>query len=968
MSEEILKALAQLYAIITKQDVGVSERERQHVITTLRRKLAHDTVNEYIALYDDFVGYGKSTAEAEDEEAKKLSSVRDSVRTLAICKKINKTLSQKQKIIVLVELFELICADKKLLEHRRQIIDTVADVFNVAQKDYELIQDITLYEDPLSIKNENIYVVDGQHLHGDGATHDSFDGFLLFMRLINEELYFVKYHGKDNHIVLNGLPLESGDVCLFSQGSTVKSAKGISLFYSDIIHHFRKEMNVVKISFNVKDVEYEFPNGTIGLRSINLSEGSGKLVGIMGPSGSGKTTLLNVLSGHEAPIKGKVVLNGINLHTQLDEVRGIIGYVSQDDLLIEELTVFENLYYSASLNMGNLTKNEIVAKVEKALDQLGLLTIKDLKVGSVLNKTISGGQRKRLNIALELIREPLVLFVDEPTSGLSSKDSENVMDLLKELTLRGKLIFVVIHQPSSDIYKMFDKLIIMDNGGYQIYYGNPMEAHSYFRRITGQANSDQGQCMTCGNVNPEVIFNIVEEKVVTEFGNFTDKRKISPLQWFEYFQKYFPVKHSGDISGKISNILSLPGTPRQWFIYLIRDLKNKLGNRAYVLINLLEAPVLALILAFIIRYRNDADATSYVYRNNDNIPAYLLMSIIVALFMGLSVSAEEIIRDKKIRKRETYLGLSKGSYLYSKLTILFSLSAFQTLLFVVIGNSILEIKGMYFNYWIILFSVACAANIMGLIASSVFQTAVAVYIVIPLLLIPQMILSGAMFSFDKLSQVISDRVQTPLLADAMISRWAYEALAVTQFKDNEYEKLIYNEEKIERIADDNMVYLFPELEERLEYIMEHRRDNRDSVKEKVAINLEVVRTELMSSYKMAGYLKEPLFYSELQADMFDERTYIAAREQIVRLRNVYQNAFEVSEKNLEKILAEIEENRGGLTQFKNMYFNEALYDLVRNQATPRRVILSQGKLVILVDPVYFNPTLKRSLKDYRSHF
>lgn len=150
---------------------------------------------------------------------------------------------------------------------------------------------------------------------------------------------------------------------------------------------------------------------------------------------------------------------------------------------------------------------------------------------------ISGGQRKRLNIALELIREPSILFVDEPTSGLSSNDSENVMDLLRELTLKGKLIFVVIHQPSSDIYKMFDNMLILDTGGYQIYYGNPVEAVMYFKRLDLQINSDIGECPTCGNVNPELIFNIIEAQVVDEFGKYTNVRKVSPVKWEEYFKE-----------------------------------------------------------------------------------------------------------------------------------------------------------------------------------------------------------------------------------------------------------------------------------------------------------------------------------------------------------------------------------------------------------------------------------------------
>jgi len=129
-----------------------------------------------------------------------------------------------------------------------------------------------------------------------------------------------------------------------------------------------------------------------------------------------------------------------------------------------------------------------------------------------LNKVISGGQRKRLNIALELIREPTILFVDEPTSGLSSVDSEIVMNLLKDLTYRGKLVIINIHQPGSDIYKMFDKIMIIDKGGYQIFYGNPTEAIVYFKYRASLANANEDQCISCGNVNTDQLLQIIEAK------------------------------------------------------------------------------------------------------------------------------------------------------------------------------------------------------------------------------------------------------------------------------------------------------------------------------------------------------------------------------------------------------------------------------------------------------------------------
>jgi len=260
----------------------------------------------------------------------------------------------------------------------------------------------------------------------------------------------------------------------------------------------------------------------------------------MGGSGAGKSTLLNVLNGNERPSQGTVQINGISIHTEKKKIEGVIGYIPQDDLLVEELTVQENLFFAAKLCFKDKTDQELKELSKQTLDSLGLHEVRNLSVGSPLDKSISGGQRKRLNIGLELLREPSVLFVDEPTSGLSSRDSENIMDLLKELSLKGKMIFVVIHQPSEDIFKMFDKLILLDVGGYQIYYGNPVEAISYFRKIINMVNSKS-------SANPEQIFNIIESKVVNEYGNFTNQRKTTPEEWYDEFKNKIPIPEVDEV-------------------------------------------------------------------------------------------------------------------------------------------------------------------------------------------------------------------------------------------------------------------------------------------------------------------------------------------------------------------------------------------------------------------------------------
>ena len=969
MSEEILKALTQLFAIITKQDGGVSENERQFVINFFQTELDQDSLKEYVDLYDQFSGYGK----AEEEGKSKLTSVKDSVKTLGICKKINKTLTQKQKVVVLIKLLELVGSDKNFTHQRMEIINTVSTVFNIIKEEYTLIESFIVSEDPKSLNFADILLANSEEEPEPGKlykhAHVHIEGNLIFMRVRSVDMFFTKYVGEDDN-VLNGFIMQSNRVYLFSHGSTIKTQAGDALYYSDLVRDYNEEIKTTKLSFNANIKEFKFPNGAIGLRDVLVSEGPGKLIGIMGASGAGKTTLLHVMAGLGKPSVGQVLINGFDINTQKDKIHGVIGYVSQDDLLIEELTVYENLYYNAKLCFANFTEEQLHKRVMEVLENLGLDQRKDLKVGSVLDKTISGGQRKRLNIALELIREPAILFLDEPTSGLSSRDSENVIDLLKELSLKGKLIFVVIHQPSSDIYKMFDKMIIMDTGGFPAYYGPPVEAVTYFKKSTHQVDSNRGQCETCGNVNPEQIFNIIEAKVVDEYGQPTNKRKITPVQWHDWYKERFKIAHVEDVKEEPPHSLFLPNRIKQTVIFTTRDVLSKLSNKQYLLINLLEAPLLAAILAFIIKYRSAPGGREYLFRFNDNFPAFMLMAIIVALFMGLTVSAEEIIRDRKILKRESFLNLSWNSYLLSKVMILFTLSAIQTLCFVIIGNIILEIEwSMLIPFWFVLFTTSCMANVLGLNISSAFNSAVTVYVMIPLLLIPQMILSGLLFSFDKLNNIISTKGKVPVVADMMASRWAYEALAVYQFKNNSYQAPYYEIEKEEAQADFKAAYLAEELRRRNLFVSENYLSKDDSIQKLVDRDLAIIRNTLKAEPFKKGWEKIDI-EKELVPKNYSETLGKGIEAYLYEYQKLYQTVYNEKVALRERKIAFFENQKDrnyNLNEYKNQYYNESLADLVKNVSVKTRLLEYNGELIQQINPVFAEPVPKGPL-DYRAQF
>src|SRR5690606_28787715 len=251
----------------------------------------------------------------------------------------------------------------------------------------------------------------------------------------------------------------------------------------------------------------------------------------------------------------------------------------------------------------------------------------------------------------------------------------------------------------------------------------------------------------------------------------------SAAQWYQYFKQRIRVPHLEHVSEPLPVVQKIPNAFKQFRVFFTRDVLSKLANRQYQAVNLLAAPLLALFISFMVKYYNvvGVESPAYSFYENDNIPVYFFMSVVVALFLGLTMSAEEIFRDRKLLKRERFLHLSKGSYLFAKIAVLFTISAIQTICFVAVGNLVLEIPLTELRYWFILFSCSCFANLLGLNISGAFSSAVTIYILIPILIIPQLLLSGVVIRFEKFNPMVTKPVGVPWIGEIMASRWAFEA-------------------------------------------------------------------------------------------------------------------------------------------------------------------------------------------------
>lgn len=385
------------------------------------------------------------------------------------------------------------------------------------------------------------------------------------------------------------------------------------------------------------------------------------------------------------------------------------------------------------------------------------------------------------------------------------------------------------------------------------------------------------------------------------------------------------------------------------------------------MINFLEAPLLAFILGYLVRFYNtDVDTTKgYIFSENENIPAYMFMSVVVALFIGLTVSAEEIIRDRKIRKRESFLNLSKGSYLWSKIIIMFALSAIQTLSFVIVGNLVLGIHGMFTDYWLVLFTTSCFANILGLNISSAFNSAVTIYILIPFLIIPQLLLAGVVVKFDKLNPTLAAQGSVPVSGEIMASRWAFEALAVNQFKENKYEKNFYKYDKSVSVAQYKKDYWMPKLESKLFKIENELKEGKTINDSKPDIDL------LYNEIK-----KESEFNKRVKCDVIDQinvkgyNPAVAAviKSYLLKVKDYYINVQNTAYKKMDDVKLAMQKTPADKEKFLKLaeqYDNDNLNNLVKNAGELNRCIEKDGKLIQQIDPVFQDPV---DSKFGRAHF
>lgn len=969
MYEGIIETLIRLFAIITDYHDEESKKNSSDLVGSfLHENFNRELVEVYHKHYLEFVEhYHITNRDILYEQQGNGRKIINKAYLNQICDDIVGQFDLGTRFMIVAQLLNFIRKEGGFTLDDLKTVNLVARGLKINPKEYDNLYRFYLYSIQRVKDKSCLFVVNGnEEYHDKEIKHlyrENQQVELELIRIASINTLFFKYWGPRN-LYMNGHRLMQHRLYVFPPGAILKTSRIIPIYYSSVMTRFIQEKGKPRIVLNVENIEYRFSRKNYGLHPLSFQERSGDLVGILGGSGVGKTTLLNVLNGKLKPNSGTITINGYDLHDPRNEelLKGVIGYVPQDDLLLEDLTVYKNLEFNARFCFGDLNDEEIEAKIDQALNDFDLVEARDLVVGNPLKKILSGGQRKRLNIALELMREPAILFVDEPTSGLSSADSEKVMFLLKKQCLKGRLVFANIHQPSSDLYKLFDRMIVMDKGGRVVFFGNPMDAITYFKNQASYINPDESECLSCGNVKTEQPLRIIETRMVNPFGKSIRRRKVSPEDWYERYKKHveprvidFMKTNPAEKEVFPEVHFKIPDWFTQLKLFIKRDFETKRSNKQYLAIALLEAPILAVILGFFSKFSAEK---IYWLGNNDNLPAFLFMSVVVALFIGLSISAEEIFKDRRILKREEFLNLSRGAYISSKIIILFLISAIQVLSFVLIGHYMLEVRDLTFSNWAILFSTACFANLLGLNLSAGLNSAVAIYILIPLMLVPQLLLSGVIIDFNKMHASMSSYDRTPVIGDAMVSRWSYEALAVNQFKNNAYRKEFFREEQDKNDVGFKAYYWVPEVGK---YLEAYRSLTQQHDEEKAASLVPLLKNsfgDLMEEVEPQND-SVPMAFSALGGSEFTSTQGELLAGYLDHSQENYKQEYADKSRELEHKYQELADRFDGdkeqLNAFRMRYSNKKLEALVRDKYSTYKTYLFNNRIYQGDEPIFRRP-------------
>ncbi len=580
-----------------------------------------------------------------------------------------------------------------------------------------------------------------------------------------------------------------------------------------------EESNIIT-RLRVRGLTRDFVRAGRVVDNIDFTLHQGEMACILGPSGSGKSTLLNMLAGHLSPSFGTIHYNDELLTPDADDLRRHIALIPREDILDEAMTVGEHVYQASVARRPRLNHADRKRRVLAVLNFVGLGHLANRSVGRAGERTISDGERTRLNLGLDLTGTAEVFLIDEPISGLASGDAERVIQTLEGMAT-GRILLCTLHRPAQNILNRFKKVMVLDAHGQMAFWGSPVKMMTYFREAARELGLHVPyEAVVAGGA--DYVFEVLE----APYRRMGERRNLSESIWQERFESHaYRARSAARAADEDVELRPIPPSPsrrtkelwRLFCLWMQRTFLARVRSRMGLYAMLLEGPVLALLIAGTLRAATD---TPYTFYKALHINEYLFLTLVLAMFFGLTDAACEILRDRPLLRRESNYKLFTTGYLVAKTLVLTGIAGVQCALYLLVGNWILGIHEMFWGHFIIMLLTAFVGISLSLIVSAFARSERVALNIVPLLLVPQILLAGALIRFEEMNEFnpsvpegilpdsfdralsnlrhrvayqdeVTHDIRTrpvPLIAEFCPLRYAFEMMFVAQTSDNLWER------------------------------------------------------------------------------------------------------------------------------------------------------------------------------------
>ena len=875
MTKSLIEKILKLFAITAQS--GMTDFYQRNFNDFLNINVAEKYHRNYSELFENYLNdYSNLMSE------KKVSL--NSVRIISLCNAVVEKSLPAERLKILIYLINFTRGVAGLNELQREFLILIADVFELKSVTTNDILHFTESDFGELHANKYIsYALDGQGLH-----------------FYKTEFDLILVKSLDGECEINHEICKTDIVYLFDIQSIIKDYKGRLINYRELNNLFNNSENC-SFRLIVNDVDY-IKGKTVILHKTSFAAESGELIAVIGKSGAGKTTLLKRLAGIYKGKANDVVLVNAENQARVPEA----GYLEQEPSFLTSLSIVEHLKDRLEyLQIPALNHSEILSNL---LELTELQSHKDKIPEKGIDKSeLSGGQKKRLAMALSLAANPELIILDEPLSGLSSDEAKSLVSVLRNISLKSKVVICSVHQPDADIFRTFDKVLVIDDFGYPVFYGKPIEAAEYFAYKSERVDKN---IVFNNNFTPGIILEILNQKSPLN----PLQRIKNPIEWNIDF-----INSGNQTAAKI-NIEKLINNKRKTnklkslSHFLAREISIQKRNIFQTLAMLIIPLFLALLISIICRY---SVADEYAFYHNPNVPVWILMMLLTSFFVGLISTGHEFIQNRKFRICENYVSRKTNLFTLSKIIKALVVSVLQTLIFCAVSLPIIELSWFISDFFIIFLSMNLLGCLSGLLLSSIFNSVSLVYFFAPILIIPQLLLAGAVIPFDNFNKLIKNEKYVPIIASVVPLRLTAEALMIRLYISNPIENANFEKNVVIAESSYYLNYFLPEIE-------------------------SIYLTDSVRAIKMLE--RESIKNQNILINNTCFRTNIEA------LKIIFRN-------NLSKMdeVQYIPVNYDDLINIRLKYSNKYVADLLQNRNISNHFYLKQYEIVRKYKPIYKLP-------------